>query len=268
MSNNKNLQTAKSEKNDEFYTLIEDIETECKNYKKLFKGKVVYCNCDNPEWSNFWRYFHTHFTELGLKKLISTHYEENGKTYKKVYTFGDDEDINDGKETPLIGNGDFRSDECKKILEECDIVVTNPPFSLFRDFISTISKANKKFLVIGNQNGITYKEVFPLIRDNRMWLGCNHVKQFIQPNGDIKKFGNILWYTNLEHNKRHEPIELTKKFNPTEYPKYDNYLDGMLIKVTDIPMDDYIIVDIDESELEKWKSVYPDLEVLSDEDND
>ena len=231
MSANTNLRNAKRAKNDEFYTMLSDIENELKHYRDHFKGKVIYCNCDNPEWSNFWNYFYLNFEPLGLKKLIATFYDKDNPVYKAEY---------DGKEvvkTPLEGNGDFRSAECIECLEEADIVVTNSPFSLFREFIGQLMEYGKKFLIIGNENAITYKEFFPLLKDNKVWKGFNHVKEFRQPDGTTKKFGNIAWFTNLDIKKRHEELILYKRYNPEEYPKYDNYDAINVDKVVEIPMD-------------------------------
>ena len=236
-ANNKNLHKAKNAKNDEFYTQLTDIEKELMHYKEHFKDKIVYCNCDDPEWSNFWKYFHLNFAHLGLKKLIATFYHIGTSVYKMEYTGGDDNNISSGTKTPLKGNGDFRSDECIETLKESDIVVGNPPFSLARPFIEQLVTYNKKFLIIGDLNWITYKEVFPLIKNNEIWLGFNYVKEFTQPDGTVKKFGNKLWFTNLDHSKRHEKLILYKNYNPEEYPKYDNYDAINVDKVTDIPVD-------------------------------
>ena len=264
-STNANLHKAKNAKNDEFYTQLTDVAKELMHYKHHFKDKIVLCNCDDPTWSAFWKYFHLNFTELGLKKLISTHYDKTEPTYKMEYTGGDDNDIEVGVKTPLEGNGDFRNQECLDLLDECDIVVTNEPFSLFREYVAILMEHKKKFLIIGNKNAITYKEFFPLLKDNEVWLGCTNVKEFLQPDGSIKKFGNIGWFTNLDVAKRHEKLILWKKYTPEEYPKYDNYLAWNVNKVSEIPCDDYIDIEIDESELEVYKSIYPDLEVLSDD---
>lgn len=234
---NKNLQQAKAAKNDEFYTRIEDVSEELRHYKKHFQGKVVFCNCDDPTYSAFWRYFHLNFQALGLKKLISTHYDREKSTYKMEYEGGDDNDVECGVKTPLEGNGDFRNQECLDLMDEADIVVTNPPFSMFRVYIATIIEHEKKFLIIGNQNAITYKEVFPLLKNNDVWIGYNHVKEFYQPDGTIKKFGNIQWFTNLDIDKRHEKLILWKKYSPAEYPRYDNYDAINVDKVANIPMD-------------------------------
>ena len=237
-SNNKNLHKAKKAKNDEFYTMLSDIEKELVHYKNHFKDKIIYCNCDDPRFSNFWNYFHLNFEHLGLKKLISTHYNIGCGTFKAVYCGGNDCDVSVYDKYDLIeSNGDFRSDECIEILKESDIVVSNPPFSIAREYIACLMEYKKKFLIIGDMNWITYKEVFPLLKDNRIWLGNCAVKEFVQPDGTIKKFGNKLWFTNLDHKKRHEKLILYKKYNPEEYPKYDNYDAINVDKVTEIPVD-------------------------------
>lgn len=237
MANNSNLHKAKDAKNDEFYTQLTDVSKEMMHYKEHFKDKIVFCNCDDPTWSAFWKYFHLNFAELGLKKLISTHYDREGIAYKMEYTGGDDNNIEIGVKTSLEGNGDFRNKECIDILDKADIVVTNPPFSLFREFVAMLMEHDKKFLIIGSQNAITYKEFFPLLKDNKVWLGCNSVKEFIQPDGSIKKFGNICWFTNLDVAKRHEKLILWKTYNPEEYPKYDNYNAIEVSKVSEMPVD-------------------------------
>ena len=226
---NENLKKAKAAKNDEFYTRLEDIEKELKHYTEHFKGKVVYCNCDDANRSNFFKYFSINFQKLGLKKLITSGLKDNGTGIVAIQT-GDDIDIYDG-------NGDFRSEECIEFLKEADIVVTNPPFSLFREYVAQLMQYGKKFLILGSMNAITYKEIFPYIKNNELWLGITSVKDFIQPNGEIKKFGNICWFTNLEHKKRNEELILYKSYNPTEYPKYENYDTIEVSKVAEIPMD-------------------------------
>lgn len=237
MAKNDNLHKAKEAKNDEFYTQIADIEKELKHYKEHFKGKTVFCNCDDPEWSNFWKYFHLNFGLLGLKKLVTTHYDASDPTYKMEYEGGNDADTTVGKITPLRQNGDFRSPECIELLNEADIVVTNPPFSLAREYIACLIKQHKGFLIIGDMNWIIYKEVFPLLKDNRIWFGNCAVKEFIQPDGSVKKFGNKLWFTNLDHKKHHEKLILWKKYSPEDFPKYDNYDAINVDKVSDIPCD-------------------------------
>ena len=247
MAKNDNLHKAKDAKNDEFYTRIEDVAEELRHYKKHFAGKVVLCNCDDPTWSAFWRYFHLNFAELGLKKLISTHYDRTEPTYKMEYEGGNDNDVEVGVKTPLEGNGDFRNAECIKLLDECDIVVTNPPFSLARAYVQCLREHNKQFVIIGDLNWITYKEIFPMLKNNEVWLGYSSVKEFVQPDGTIKKFGNKLWYTNLDIQKRHEKLILWQRYydddgNPLpdaeeRYPHYDNYDAINVDRVADIPVD-------------------------------
>ena len=210
-SKNTNLHKAKDAKNDEFYTRIEDVAEELRHYKQHFAGKAVLCNCDDPTWSAFWRYFHLNFAELGLRKLIATHYDRTEPTYKMEYEGGNDNDIEAGVKTPLEGNGDFRNQECLDLLDEYDIVVTNPPFSLARAYVECLHERQKKFIIIGDLNWITYKEIFPMLKDNEIWLGYSAVKEFQQPDGTLKKFGNKLWYTNLDIQKRHEKLILWQR---------------------------------------------------------
>lgn len=197
---NLKLTRARKAKNDEFYTRLCDVENELWHYKEHFKDKIVLCNCDDPTWSAFWKYFHINFKILGLKKLIGTHYEkEKPNSYAVVYEGGNDDNTNDARTKFLTGDGDFRSTECLEYLKECDIVVTNPPFSLFGEFIGTLRSYNKKFLVVGNKNAITYKGVFDLIRDNRMWLGYSNISILDLPDGTERKDGGLSrWFTNLE----------------------------------------------------------------------
>ena len=288
MAGNSNLARASRDKNDEFYTRLEDIENELRHYRKHFKGKTVFCNCDDPFESNFFKYFVLNFNRLGLKKLIATCYatspianqqlslfevvggdeSSEGRPYKavvtKIYDATGDGGIDmldvaelfktgENELAELKGDGDFRSEECLELLKEADIVVTNPPFSLFREYVSTLVDYDKKFVIIGNQNAITYKEIFPLLKDNIMWLGNNnpapklfYVPTFIEERKNIKKdengdlvasFGNICWFTNLDIKKRHENLILIKKYNPEDYPKYDNYYAINVNKVTEIPYD-------------------------------
>lgn len=239
---NRSLRSAAAAKNDEFYTRYEDINAEVMKYRRYFKDKIVYLPCDDPagKKSKFWTFFVDNFDVFQLKKLIATHYDTEGNAYK-IWIDGDTTgdgyvDEGDSKQEDLEGNGDFRSPECVAILQECDIVVTNPPFSLFRDFLAWILAAEKQFLIIGSQNAFTYKEVFPLIRDNKIWTGYNMVKEFYQPDGSIKKFGNICWFTNLPSMKRNEELVLVKKYNSIDYPKYDNYDAIEVSKVVDIPI--------------------------------
>ena len=253
MAKGDNLAKAKKEKNDEFYTQINDIENELKHYRKHFKDKIIFCNCDDPEWSNFWRYFHLNFDFLGLKKLITTHYDMEKPTYKMEYEGGNDNDWTVGTITPLEQNGDFRSPECIELLKEADIIVTNPPFSLFREYVSQLIEHNKKFIIIGSKNAITYKEIFPLIKENKIWLGNGfkagnayfrvenngegYAKGVYDPVTKLVKFRNCGWFTNLDHNKRHEKIDLVEKYNPEKYPEYDNYKAINVDKVLNIPVD-------------------------------
>lgn len=234
---NANLTAAKVNKNDEFYTRLEDIEREMAHYKPHFKGKVVYCNCDDATWSNFWRYFHLSFAHLGLKKLISTGYNPGGTSYKAEYVGGNDTDITACVKTEFVGDGDFRSEESVECLKEADIVVTNPPFSLFREYVAQLMEYNKKFLIIGSKNAITYKDFFPLLKENKVWIGYNSPSEFTTPNMTTQKFGNIGWYTNLDISKRHETIDLFKKYTPEEYPTYDNYDAINVDRVAYIPKD-------------------------------
>jgi hypothetical protein len=246
---NKVLCNAKSAKQDEFYTQLTDIEKELKHYKSHFSGKTVFCNCDDPEESNFWKYFYLNFEVLGLKKLIATHYDPKEPTYKIEY---DGERIKIDK---LEGNGDFRSQECIELLKESDVVVTNPPFSLFREYVAQLMEYDKKFLIIGNQNAITYKEIFPLLKGNKMWLGYsihsgdrefrvpNHYTIY-SPSKRVDSEGNqyvrvvgVRWFANLDYEERHEDILLYKKYNETDYPKYDNYDAINVDKTKDIPCD-------------------------------
>lgn len=233
------MHAAKKNQNDEFYTQLADIENEVMRYKDQFKGKVVFCNCDDPAQSNFWKFFELNFDNFGLKKLMSTHFDENQQSYK-LEIIGDLD--GDGKvtskdivKTPLKQNGDFRSNECVELLKEADIVCTNPPFSLFREYIEQLIKYKKKFLVIGNTNAITYKETFKLIKDGKVYLGLTYPKEFVQPDKTIKKFGNIGWFTNLEIKKKPNIPILIKKYNPKDYPQYDNYSAINVNKVKDIP---------------------------------
>lgn len=237
MARNANLQRAKNTKNDEFYTKLVDVSKEVMHYREHFKDKIVYCNCDDPTWSAFWEYFHLNFAELGLKKLISTHYDKDEPTYKMEYIGGDDNDIEVGIKTPLEGDGDFRNQECLDLLDEADIIVTNPPFSLFREYIAVLMEHGKKFLVIGSKNAITYKDFFPLLKNGDVWIGHNNPSEFLQPDGSIKRISNIGWFTNLGIAKRPEKLILQKKYTPDEYPTYDNYEAINVDRLSDIPVD-------------------------------
>jgi len=245
MSRNANLKEARQAKNDEFYTQLSDIERELGNYQKHFYGKVIYLNCDNPEESNFWTYFNLNFHHLGLKKLISTHFDPVNETYKlEMYA---DKTVR----TPLKQNGDFRSAESIEILQEADIVVTNPPFSLLQDFIAQLFEYGKEFIFIGPLHAVTYKDTFPLIRDNLLWTGYNSLNKFLTPDGTYKSV-LAYWYTNLEHNKRNEEIILYKTYNDKDYPKYDNGDAINVDKVKHIPKDYNEMIGVPISFISKW----------------
>lgn len=259
-SSNQNLHQANRAKKDEFYTQLADIENELKHYKDQFRGKVIFCNCDDPKESNFVKYFSMKFEELGLKKLIATHYKEANlftqePPYKLEYT-GDRSGnrMPDPNEfmTEMISDGDFRSKECIELLKESDIVVTNPPFSLFREYVAQLTEYDKKFLIIGNTNAITYKEIFKLIKENKLRTGYTNFNVgmfFIVPDDwelfhhidkDGKKIARVAtscWYTNMDVKKHRKDITLYKKYSPKEYPKYDNYDAINVDKYTDIPYD-------------------------------
>ena len=255
VSKNGNMHKAKAEKNDEFYTQLSDIEKELNHYKDQFRGKVVYCNCDDPEWSNFFKYFSLNFEFLGLKKLITTHYGSDKKSYKLEIT-GDtngDGKINqfDTVKTELVGNGDFSSPECIELLNECDIVVSNPPFSLARLYLDVLINSGKQFLFISNLNAITYKEFFKNIKENKLWLGYGfrggaghfinqHYEDYAtatdRKEGMIRVSG-VHWFTNLDITKRHEDLILYKTYNPKEYPKFDHYDAINVDKTNEIPID-------------------------------
>lgn len=291
------LVNAKKNKNDEFYTQLIDIERELQYYKKHFKGKVVYCNCDDPFESNFFRYFVLNFNQLGLKSLVTTSYKSSPVANTQVSLFEDDktprlekgrpkitankfvinsvgdidgdelfnlQDIAEQLKTnkqnewgPLQGDGDFRSAECVELLKQSDVVVTNPPFSLFREYVAQIVKYKKNFLIIGNVNSITYKEIFKLIKDDKAWLGVNlgrGISGFIVPEhyelygtearidntgNRIVSPNNCLWLTNLDNSIRHKDIILHKKYHghESEYPEYDNYKGINVNRTKDIPLD-------------------------------
>lgn len=263
---NKSLGAARNSKQDEFYTQTSDIEKELKHYKEHFKNKIVLCNCDDPRVSNFFGHFARSFQHLGLKKLITTCYknrnpglfsEHDSKRAVYLEYSGNKSgnrvlDVAEVGVKPLKGDGDFRSSECVELLNQADIVVTNPPFSLFREYVTQLAESDKKFLIIGNHNAITYKEIFKLIRDNKMWLGYVQPVAFVVPddyelrktrswkdkNGvNWRSLGNACWFTNLDIGKRHEDLILYKTYTPEEYAKYDNYDAIEVPKVASIPMD-------------------------------
>ena len=255
---NNNLHNAKRQKNDEFYTTRAAVELELNHYKEHFRGKVVYCNCDDPIESEFTWYFARKFEDWGLKKLISTGYKESGHGVMYVYE-GDKNgnlvpDRSEWKITELQGNGDFKSEECVELLKQADIVVSNPPFSLFREYVAQLIEYGKEFLIIGNKNAITYKEIFPLIKENKLWLGISFPNEFILPNGEITKTvsGLCRWFTNLTHDKRNKPLDLVQKYDPRYYPKYENYDCIECSKVMDIPVNYDGVIGIPITFLDKY----------------
>lgn len=306
------LNRAAAQKNDEFYTQMDDIVAELRHYRKHFRGKTVFCNCDDPYESNFFKYFALNFNKLGLKKLIATCYATSPIMYTQLTLFGEEEPLavqREGRKpykieitevtdengdgavdladveillrskknvlTLLEGDGDFRSEECIELLKEADIVVTNPPFSLFREYLAQLIEYEKKFLIIGNLNAIHYKEVFPLLQGNMMWLGATSFKggaTYFVGSPDLydpKKMSNpkhayikdgklywrvngVRWYTNLDISKRHEDLDLYKKYNPEEYPTYENFDAINVDKVVEIPRDYYGMMGVPDSFLEKY----------------
>ena len=287
MAGNKILSNAKVAKQDEFYTQLSDIEKELRHYTEHFRDKVVFCNCDDPYESNFFKYFAMNFNQLGLKKLIATCYNGSpvadtqmclfepeapyGKQQKtrvphKIVITEVPDTNGDGATdladvewlikndknilTTLQGNGDFRSPECVELLKEADIVVTNPPFSLFREYVAQLVQYDKKFIIVGHQNAITYKECFKLIKENKMWLGIGFkggaghfysVYEDTATAGDHRegmiRVSGVNWFTNLDHNKRHEFLDLYKTYSPEEYPRYENYDAIEVSKTANIPAD-------------------------------
>ena len=284
---NETLNNAGKAKNDEFYTQISDIANECRHYKEHFKGKTIFCNCDDPYESEFFKYFALNFNHLGLKKLLASCYigspiantqlslfdyesPENKTTqspHKIEITEVTDENADGAVDlsdvelllrnrknalTRLQGDGDFRSSECIEMLKSCDIVVTNPPFSLFREYVAQLIEYDKKFLIVGSLNAITYKEIFKHIKENKLWLGYGfnggnayfktpQYREFADgvynPETGLVKFRNVQWFTNLDHTKRHEEMFLYKPYSPSDYPQYDNYDAIEVSKLVDIPQD-------------------------------
>lgn len=223
---NKSLHKAKAVCNDEWYTKYNDIAEEVGHYKKHFKDAVVFCNCDDPEWSKFWQYFESKFHDFGLKKLISTHYnKDNTPSYALIFEGKYLPDgSSDTKKIELTGNGDFKSPECVKYLKEADIICTNPPFSIAREeYIPMLIEHQKKFLIIGDDNWITYKDIFKLFQENKIWKGYNHIKSFLQPDGTEKTFGNKSWFTNLDNEVRHKKLILLQDYEIGDYKRYYNF---------------------------------------------
>ena len=263
MSNNKNLNKRKNESNDEHYTLYDDIQAELNHYEKHFRGKTVLCNCDDPFESNFTRYFLRNFEYLGLKRLICTSYKASvviGSQFQPAEEIDHehgfvldvssvpkagrgvlDSDIRNllssGAVKRLEGDGDFRSPECVAYLDEADLVVTNPPFSLLNEYLQFLISRNKGFVIIGNENALHYKEIFSLFQANKIWTGYNHVKKFLRPDGSTATLGNVIWYTNLDIPKRHEKLIVYKHYSPEDYPKYLNFDAIEVNKIADIPCD-------------------------------
>ncbi|MBR3924362.1 MAG: modification methylase, partial [Kiritimatiellae bacterium] len=261
---NKLLNDARQNKKDEFYTQLSDIERELAHYKEHFRGKTVLCNCDDPRVSNFFHYFAYQFEALGLRRLITTCYKNQTpdlfsqhdceRAISLVYDgdkYGnrvpDPEEIGIHE---LQGDGDFRSPECIELLMQADIVVTNPPFSLFREYVAQLMRFDKKFIIVGHQNALTYREIFPLIVDNKIWLGygfkggASHFMSQYEDTataGDHRKgmirVSGVVWFTNLEIKKRHEDLILFRNYDPKDYPNYDNYDAIEVGKTSDIPMD-------------------------------
>lgn len=278
MATKATLDLAKYNKKDEFYTLYKDIDNELSLYTNHFKGKIVYCNCDNPKYSNFWKYFYNNFKRLHLKKLIATYYNPNGSAYAWEYE-GSDKALS---VTPLLGNGDFASDECIKYLKQADIVVTNPPFSKFREYIALLIKYHKKFVVWANQNAITYKQFFPLLMNHQVWIGgiANKGMAFRVPEGYkynqhltnkindghyYAKISMINTFTNLTLSKQSDDFKPVKHYNLEDNLNYDNYPAFEVARVNDLPVDNDIIAYISLARLPLWQDFYQsDLEILDD----
>jgi len=279
MAEKKSFRDAKKAKKDEFYTQLVDIENELKHYREHFRGKTVLCNCDDPRVSNFFHYFSYNFEQLGLKKLITTCYKNQERD---LFSQNDSERAiwleytgdHNGNRIPdpeeiginyLQGDGDFRSQECIELLKRADIVVTNPPFSLFREYVAQLIEYNKKFIIIGHQNAIKYKEIFPLIKEDKMWLGYGFkggAGHFISNYEDVATAGDhqegmirvsgVNWFTNLKIPKQDEELILYKQYSPAEYPKYDTYDAINVDKTSDIPMDYYGIMGVPITFLDKY----------------
>lgn len=280
MAGNESLHAANRAKKDEFYTQLSDIENELRHYKEHFKGKTVLCNCDDPRVSNFSVYFVLNFHNLGLKRLITTCYKNNepdlfsmNECARAVYAIydGDPEcnSVEDAKQIPYRefehSDGDFRSPECIELLKEADIVVTNPPFSLFREYVAQLIKYDKRFVIVGHQNAITYKEIFPLIQQNKLWLGVGFkgcVGHFYSKYEDVASAGDhrtgmirvsgVTWFTNLDIAKRHEELILYKTYNAEDYPEYENYKAIEVGKSNEIPSDYYGVMGVPVTFLYKY----------------
>lgn len=230
MSKNKNLNNAIKNKNDEFYTQLKDIEKELENYKIFFKNKTIYCNCDNPKFSNFFKYFFDNFEDLQLKELIVS-YKEKEQGFYLIHNKSD----NKLKLKKLKENGDFRSEECINLLKKADIVITNPPFSLFKDFVDLLLKEKKYFLIIGNSNALSFKKILENIMTNKIRLGINCVRWFFLPNGNLCEGARSFWYTNLDLKRNYKRLNVSKPYSATEYFEYDNYKAIEVSRTKDIP---------------------------------
>ena len=305
MAGNSNLKDSFKNRQDEFYTHLTLIENELKHYREFFKGKIVLCNCDDPYESNFFKYFAMNFNVLGLKKLITTCYASSPIVYTQLSLFDDGKVVatDEGKKKPykveitevedetgdgavglsdveillknnknvlslLNGDGDFRSEECVKLLEQADVVVTNPPFSLFREYVALLMEYNKKFIIIGNQNAVAYKEFFPIFAENKVWLGYNSghfwfkvPDSYEEKKTDFKiddegqkwrRMGNICWFTNVDIEKRHEDMVLFRHYSPELYPTYDNYDAINVDRTTEIPKDYDGVMGVPISFLDKY----------------
>ncbi len=277
---NRSMNAAKATKQDEFYTQLSDIEKELRYYTKHFKNKAVLCNCDDPKVSNFFHYFAHNFEKLRLKRLLTTCYKNQDADLFSTHTNergvhlqyeGDKNDnrVPDPDEIgvhELQGDGDFRSEECVNLLKKADIVVTNPPFSLFREYVEQLVKHKKKFLIIGNHNALTYKEIFAMIRDNKIWLGYTHPVAFMVPDHyemrevrswrsedgtNWRSLGNACWFTNLDIEKRHEELPLYTTYDKKQFPQYDNYNAIEVARYKEIPSDYDGVMGVPLSFLEK-----------------
>ena len=274
---NAGMHAARKAKNDEFYTQLSDIERELKNYRDHFRGKTIFLNCDDPEWSNFWVYFRNNFNFLGIQRVIATHYTGATEGGAPSYALelvrgpnGEDVDVEKPIRTELAGDGDFRSPEAIAYLEQADIVVTNPPFSLFREYVAQLIEHDKKFVLIGNTNAITYKEIWPLIESGKMWLGSlpsfmgfrvpadsepRPTRYWVDEEGQKwRSLGNAAWFTNLEIPRRYEELPLYKRYadDPDAYPTYANFDAIEVSKVKDIPKDYDGVMGVPITFLDKW----------------
>ncbi len=295
MANNKRLGKAKTGKNDEFYTQLSDIENELRHYKAHFQGKTVLCNCDDPRVSNFTKYFILNFRALGLKKLITTCYKNQdidlfstNSCEKAVYMVYTGTENSNSIPTPeeigvkeLKGDGDFRSAECIELLKEADIVVTNPPFSLFREYVAQLIKYDKKFIIIGHQNAITYKEFYPYLISGQIWAGYGFngmASHFISKYDDVAVAGNhkegmirvsgVMWFTNLEIQKRHEPFICIRDYNPEDYPTFGNFKKCIFVKeAVNIPSDYNGLMAVPISFLEKFSPDQFDFVAMTNDSN-